>query len=421
MLDSLYRHYAQNAFDRSCKRGKRDTNVISRMRGFDNRALLLSQLLENVTIGGETHLGAQEVRVDRIVGTENRGDDFSRNFDPVKRWLASRWIAIYGLMTRSEFHEPISVIEVGGVLFVRDGHHRVSVAKALDKEFLPASVTRYNLPFRLPRNLDRNKLPLIRAKAQFHRNTGVFEILDESEFYVSCPKTWEWLEKEICEYNRAWFVRRFSREPKDLAEQVTTWYENLYHNAIDFIRRNSLTYLFPGKRETDIFVEMIRLWNSYDNPDGIWLGEIYNEFVAQHRRRRLLRSAMQAVTSALGSLVTSADEEYRQFAAISQVEEIVPDFRPLPKEKGFYRFLYRELVHRFAPALKPELGRAPYIHELTNRWHRDFYAPVAKYAASYPTAAQQTKFYMSFSRQHLRRIKDGSEEICAALREFASP
>jgi hypothetical protein len=51
---------------------------------------------------------------------------------------------------------------------------------------------------------------------------------------------------------------------------------------------------------------MIRLWNSYDNPD----------------------------------------EEYRQFAAISQVEEIVPGFRPLPKEKGFYRFLYRELVHR---------------------------------------------------------------------------
>jgi len=276
------------------------------MLGRDNQALLLSQVMENVTVGGGTDVGVQEVGIDRIVGTENRGEDFSRDFHPRKRWLASRWIAIHGLMTRSEFHEPISVIEVGGTFFVRDGHHRVSVAKALNKEFLPASVTRYNLPFSLPRSLDRNKLPLIRAKAQFHRNTGVFEILDEKEFFVACPTTWEWLEKEICEYNRAWFVRRFSRRPKNLAEQVTTWNDNLYHNAIDFIRRNSLTYLFPGKRETDIFVEMIRLWNSYDNPD----------------------------------------EEYRQFAAISQVEEIVPGFRPLPKEKGFYRFLYRELVHR---------------------------------------------------------------------------
>jgi hypothetical protein len=390
------------------------------MRGLDNRALLLSQLLENVTIGGETHLGAQEVRVDRIVGTENRGDDFSRNFDPVKRWLAPRWIAIYGLMTRSEFHEPISVIEIGGKLFVRDGHHRVSVAKALEREYLPASVTRYDLPFTLPRDIDRNQLELVRAKAQFHRNTGVFDILDEDEFYVSCPRTWHWLEKEICEYNRAWFVRRFSREPHSLAEQVTTWYDNLYHNAIDFVRRNSLTYLFPGRRETDIFVEMIRLWNSYDNPDGIWLGEIYNEFVTRQRRRRILRSGMQAVASALGSVVTSAEEEYRQFAAISQVEELVSGFRPLPKEKGFYRFLYRELVHRFAPALKPEFGRAPYIHELTTRWHRDFYAPVAKHAAGYPTAAQQTRFYKSFSRRYLRQIVEGTREICEALREYTA-
>ena len=152
------------------------------MRGRDNQALLLSQVMENVTVGGGTYVGVQEVGIDRIVGTENRGEDFSRDFHPRKRWLASRWIAIYGLMTRSEFHEPISVIEVGGTFFVRDGHHRVSVAKALNKEFLPASVTRYNLPFSLPRSLDRNKLPLIRAKAQFHRNTGVFEILDEKEF-----------------------------------------------------------------------------------------------------------------------------------------------------------------------------------------------------------------------------------------------
>jgi hypothetical protein len=101
------------------------------------------------------------------------------------------------------------------------------------------------------------------------------------------------------------------------------------------------------------------------------------------------------------------------------VEEIIPAFRPLPKEKGFYRFLYRELVHRYAPALKPELGRAPYIHELTRRWYRDFYAPVAKYAASYHTPAKQTKFYMNFSRRYLHAVLAGRIEICAALSAFA--
>ncbi len=322
-------------------------------------------------------------------------------------------------MTRSEFHEPISVIEVGGRLFVRDGHHRVSVAKSLETEFLTASVTRHDLHFSLPRDMDRNKLSLLRSKDRFHRNTGVFDIISEGEFYVACPHTWDWLEKEICEYNRAWFIRRFGREPTNMAEQVTTWYENLYHNAIDFIRRNSLTYLFPGTRETDIFVEMIRLWNSYGNPDEIWLGEIYNEFVARNRRRRILRSPLQTVSSLIGSLASSADEEYRQFAAISQIEEIIPEFHALPREKGFYRFLYRELVHRFAPALKPVFGRAPFIHELTSRWYHDFYAPVAKYATSYPTASQQTNFYMRFSCRFLRSVLEGKTDVCTALHAYA--
>lgn len=418
MFDTFHHQHARNAFARSLRRGRRDTSVFTRLRGRDNRVLLLSDVLDTVGAAGQTHVGVQEIRVDRIVGTENRGEDFSRDFHPRKSWLENRWVGIYKLMARSEFHEPISVIEVGGVYFLRDGHHRVSVARELDREFLPATVTRYNLPFTLPRHLDRNELPLLAAKTRFHRNTGVFDILGDGEFYVACPKTWRWLEKEICEYNRAWFTRRFGREPESMAEQVRTWNENLYHNAIDFIRRNSLTYLFPGKRETDIFVEMIRLWNSYDNPDGIWLGEIYREFIARNRRRRFLFWPLQTVTSTLSSLGKSADEEYRQFAAISQIQELVPGFHPLPREKGFYRFLYRELVHRFAPALKPELGRAPYIQELTPRWHEEFYAKVAKYAASYPEATEQTRFYMDFSRRYLHRVLDGSVEICAALREF---
>jgi hypothetical protein len=161
---------------------------------------------------------------------------------------------------------------------------------------------------------------------------------------------------------------------------------------------------------------MIRLWNSYDNPDEIWLGEIYREFIDRRRRKRFLRTPVQALASATGRLFKSAEEEYRQFAAISQIEELVPAFHPLPKEKGFYRFLYRELVHRYAPALKPEYGRAPYIQELTPRWHKEFYAPVAKHALMYPSGPQQTQFYMRFSRRYLRQILERRIELCAALR-----
>lgn len=418
MRNVIDHHHAQRAFDRSLRKGRRDTGVLSRLLGRDNRLLQLTDVLDIVTIGSETYLGAQDVRVDRVIGTESRGDDFSRGFHPTRRWMERRWMTMYGLMDRGELNEPISVIDVDGRLFVRDGHHRVSVARALDVEFLPAVVTRYEMPFGLPAEMDRNALPLLRAKERFNRNTGVFAVIDDGEFYVACPNTWGWLEKEICEFNRAWFIRRFEREPESLAEQVETWYDNLYHNAIEYIRRNSLAYLFPGKRETDIFVEMIKLWNSYDYPDGIWLGEIYQRFLARRRRQRLFQAPLQLLVSALGGLLRSPEDEYRQFLSISQVEDLVPDFHPLPKEKGFYRFLYRQLVHRYAPALKPEYGRAPYIQELTPRWHRELYAPVADRARTLPTPAEEVAFYRGFCRRFHREILSGATDVPTALRNY---
>ena len=408
-------HNARNAFRSSLKKGVRDTGFLSRLRGRDNRILLLSHVLAAVTVSGETYLGVQDVRVDHIIGTENRGEDFSRDFKPRGRRLEQRWTAIYELLRRGALDEPISAIEVGGFFFVRDGHHRVSAARALDVTYLSAVVTRYELPYRLPRDLDRNAVSLLRAKARFHQNTGVFDILDEEEFFVACAETWSWLETEICEYNRAWFVRRFGREPVDLSEQVETWYRNLYHNAIDYIRRNSLTYLFPGRRETDIFIEMIRLWNSYTRPDEVWLGEIYTEFLGRRRRRRILLAPLQSISSLLRRAVMSAEDEYRLFLSISQIEELVPGFRPLPKEKGFYRFLYHELVHRFAAALKPEYGRAPYIQELTPSWHRRFYAPVAACARAQGGDADQVRFYKRVSRRYLDEVLAGRIDVEAAL------
>ncbi len=421
MIDTFHRRDAEHAFHRALRRGRRDTNLFARLRRRDNRVLRLSDLLAVVPRRGEAYRGLHDIPVDRVVGTENRGDDYSRAFHPRKRSLSARWTALHRLMSHTEFNEPIVVIEAGGVFFVRDGNHRVSVARALDRTFINAEVTRYEMPFSLPKDLDRNGLRLLRGKAQFHRATGVFDILDDREFVVACPRTWEFLEREIRELNYAWFVRRFGRHPEDRAEQVLTWYNNLYRHAIDFIRANHDTYLFPGMSETDVFVEMLRLWNSHENPDGQWFGEVYREFVARQRRRQLLRAVPQAVRNAVAAISSSPEDEYRRFMAVSRAEEIVPGFRPLPKQSGFYRFLHRQLVHDFALGLKPELGRAPHIQELTELWHARFYGPVAGAARQLPDPAAQTSFYRRFGRRYLLRVLGGDIAVEQALREFTAP
>lgn len=419
MIDTFHRRDAEHAFERALRRGTRDTSILSRIRGRDNRVLRLNDVLAAVPVRGERYVGIEDVPVERIVGTEDRGDDYSRDFHPRKRALAARWIPIYQLLANSDFDEPITAIDVGGLYFVRDGNHRVSVARHLERVFINASVTRYDVPVSLPRHIDRNQIPLLRRKVRFYQRTAAFDVIDERHFLVACPRTWDYLEREMNEFNFAWFVRRFGREPRDREEQLRTWYENLYRHAIDFIRANHVTYLFPGMRETDVFAEMLRLWNSHGDPDEIWLGEVYRAFVRRQRRRQVVRALPQAILNLLAVFFESPEDEYRRFRAISRVDELVPDFRPLPKRRGFYRFLRHELVHRFAPGLKPELGRAPHLSELTVRWHDRFYGPVASHALVLDNPAAQTSFYRRFSRRYLTHVLDGSVEIHRALDAFS--
>ena len=52
-----------------------------------------------------------------------------------------RWIAIATMMELGEGLPLISLVQVGDTYFVRDGHHRISVARALGYAYIDANVT----------------------------------------------------------------------------------------------------------------------------------------------------------------------------------------------------------------------------------------------------------------------------------------
>lgn len=90
----------------------------------------------------ESYRGVKTVEVDRIVGSESRATEFNRTFLPRKRHLVSRWSRV-----SSAFHDgltlpPIRVFELEGEYFVRDGNHRVSVAKYHGVKCIDAEVVR---------------------------------------------------------------------------------------------------------------------------------------------------------------------------------------------------------------------------------------------------------------------------------------
>ena len=89
---------------------------------------------------GERYRGVQPIPVDRIVGSVGRHRDFDRRFRPRGQHLETRWNRIQALRQAGHEFQAIQVFQVDGAYFVKDGHHRVSVARAEGQVFIDAEV-----------------------------------------------------------------------------------------------------------------------------------------------------------------------------------------------------------------------------------------------------------------------------------------
>ena len=85
-------------------------------------------------------LGLQMIPLDSIVGTVDRTRT-STAVQPVDGRARARWERIAEARRRGEAMPPIDVYRIGEAHFVRDGHHRVSVALAQGDEVIEADVT----------------------------------------------------------------------------------------------------------------------------------------------------------------------------------------------------------------------------------------------------------------------------------------
>jgi hypothetical protein len=107
----------------------------------DNVMVSLNEVLEALGRRGERYLGLQIIRLDTIVGTVDANHDFDRRFRPTSGRVRERWERLALAQRRGEPIPPIEVYRVGGLHFVQDGHHRVSIALATGAKTIDAYVT----------------------------------------------------------------------------------------------------------------------------------------------------------------------------------------------------------------------------------------------------------------------------------------
>jgi hypothetical protein len=107
-----------------------------------SRALLnLTAVTTTCTVGDRYYAGTQAVPIREIRGSEGRCHDFDTAFYPLQPHTESRWLSIATAWQEGVLLPPVDLIRVGAIFFVRDGHHRISVARALGQQDIDAVVT----------------------------------------------------------------------------------------------------------------------------------------------------------------------------------------------------------------------------------------------------------------------------------------
>ena len=87
-------------------------------------------------------LGLQSVDLDSIVGSTDRIGRVRPALSAHQSGLPrERFERLAAAARRGESFPPVDLYRVGALHFVRDGHHRVAVARALDWKVIPAYVT----------------------------------------------------------------------------------------------------------------------------------------------------------------------------------------------------------------------------------------------------------------------------------------
>ncbi|HEX5689537.1 MAG TPA: hypothetical protein VFX76_06025, partial [Roseiflexaceae bacterium] len=125
----------QEARRRALLSGLRDL-----LRGQSSSMLSFEEVRARLNVRGQRYLGLRPVPIDHIIGSEGRYSDFDRQFLPLSDQLKQRWSRVDQARQQAVDLPPVDLYKIGDIYFVRDGNHRVSVARQQGVAFIDASV-----------------------------------------------------------------------------------------------------------------------------------------------------------------------------------------------------------------------------------------------------------------------------------------
>ena len=222
------------------------------MHNESNDLLPYDEVRKHMPIRGQHYLGLKQIETEKIVGSVSRYNDFDRAFLPRRTHTRSRWESIDRAYFEDVILPPIDVYKLGEVYFVKDGNHRVSVARERNQVYMDAYVVEVDAPDALDANVSIDDLLMVEEYAEFLNITHLDEYYPVHNFKFSIPGQYEKVLQHISVHQ--WYMGEAANHPIDYADAVKGWYKDLYRPLEKIICKYKILNNFPNRTEMDLYL-----------------------------------------------------------------------------------------------------------------------------------------------------------------------
>lgn len=233
------------------------------------KLLALEDVKKLIKPKSETYIGMKAINIDLIIGSEGRYKDFNRTFLPKKEFIRNRWESIDKAHLKSVILPPIKLYEIGGFYFVRDGNHRVSVAKMQGVMSIDAEVIRLDTEISLSPGMSQADMErsIIKYEKDFiYSNTKIKSIIKYDELDFTTPGRFYEILRHI--QGHKYFLNQELEDEIPFIEAGKSWYNNLYLPIINIVREEHILSRFPGRTESDLYMWIIKHWDELKARNG---------------------------------------------------------------------------------------------------------------------------------------------------------
>lgn len=227
-------------------------NLVARFSRKPNWLLSFEEVQEMLHAGEQQYRGFQEVPVSAIVGSVDRYHDFNRGFLPIQDHTRPRWESVDRATLTDITLPPVQLYKVGDIYFVKDGNHRVSVAKEKGAHYIDAEVIERPISVRLSPNTDPRDLLRLAEYARFLEQTKLDVLRDNVCIEFTSLGRYDVLLEHISAHR--WYMGIDQDRPIEWEEAVLDWYDNIYLPLVKVIEETNVLKDFPGRTPADLYL-----------------------------------------------------------------------------------------------------------------------------------------------------------------------